>query len=259
MEYTQMQLSGASWNYSNTSSWWVMPHLLGTWVMFTQPAVSDGYLLYVIPANDSDLHIPNSTNAPLPGINEPVEPLKSIEPIWRKRAENLNLTHPERWKFGIPEQSITALEGKNPAEHLKPVTAMTVIQNSNIAHPTFRETIKKLFGKDALQYEFDGISHTFTLTDKQDTGVFLTVERLDSAFTILKVTTVSPMWKNRPTRCVLDKYRARHIIQAIDAALTPVQNPWETDTPDGLLELAKEFTRAGTTKIPFGIGEFIRR
>ena len=32
MTYTQIQLSGASWNYSNTSSWWVMPHLLGTWV-----------------------------------------------------------------------------------------------------------------------------------------------------------------------------------------------------------------------------------
>lgn len=32
MIYTQMQLSGASWNYSNTSSWWAMPHLLGTWV-----------------------------------------------------------------------------------------------------------------------------------------------------------------------------------------------------------------------------------
>lgn len=31
MTYTQMQLSGASWNYSNTSSWWVIPHLLGTW------------------------------------------------------------------------------------------------------------------------------------------------------------------------------------------------------------------------------------
>lgn len=259
MTYTQMQLSGASWNYSNTSSWWVMPHLLGTWVMFTQPAISDGYLLYTIPGNDSDQHIPNQTNAPLPGINEPVEPLKSIEPIWRKRVENLNLTRPERWKLGITEKSIITLDGKNPAEHLEPVTAMTVIQNSNIAHPAFRETIQELFGKDALQYNFDSIRHTFTLTDKQDTGAFLTVERLDSAFTILKVTTVSPRWKNRPTRCVLDKYRARLIIQAIDAALTPVQAPWETDTPDGLLELAKEFTRAGTTKIPFGIGEFIRR
>lgn len=146
-----------------------------------------------------------------------------------------------------------------PAEHLEPVTAMAVIQNSNIAHPAFRKTVKELFGKDALQYKFDSMPHTFTLADKQDTGVFLTVERLDSTFTILKVTTVSPRWKNRPTRCVLDKHRARHIIQAIDAALTPVQNPWETDTPDGLLELAKEFTRAGTTEIPFGIGEFIRR
>lgn len=259
MAYTQMQLSGASWNYSNTSSWWVMPHLLGTWVMFTRPAISDGYLLYIIPGNDSDLHIPNSTNAPLPGINEPVEPLKSIESIWRKRVENLNLAHPERWKLGIPEKSIAALEGKNPVEHLEPVTAMAVIQNSNIAHPAFRKTIKELFGKEALQYEFDGISHTFTLTDKQDTGVFLTVERLDSAFTILKVTTVSPRWKNRPACCVLDKHRARHIIQAVDAALTPVQAPWETDAPDGLLELAKEFTRAGTMKIPFCIGEFIRR
>lgn len=96
MAYTQMQLSGASWNYSNTSSWWAMPHLLGTWAMFTQPAIYDDYLLYTIPANDSDQHIPNQTNAPLPGINEPVEPLKSIEPIWRKRVENLNLAHPER-------------------------------------------------------------------------------------------------------------------------------------------------------------------
>lgn len=259
MTYTQMQLSGASWNYSNTSSWWVTPHLLGTWVMFTRPAISDSYLLYTIPGNDSDQHIPNQTNAPLPGINEPVEPLKSIEPIWRKRVENLNLTHPERWKLGIPEKSITALESKNPAEHLEPVTAMVVIQNSNIAHPAFRETIKKLFGKDALQYNFDSIRHTFILTDKQDTGVFLTVERLDSAFTILKVTTVSLNWKNRPARCVFDKHRARHIIQAVDAALTPVQAPWETDAPDGLLELAKEFTRAGTMKILFGIGEFIRR
>lgn len=236
-----------------------MPHLLGTWVMFTQPAISDSYLLYTIPGNDSDLHIPNQTNAPLPGINEPVEPLKSIEPIWRKRVENLNLAHPERWKLGILEKSIITLEGKNPAEHLEPVTAMTVIQNSNIEYPAFRETIKKLFGKDALQYNFDSIRHTFTLTDKQDTGAFLTVERLDSVFTILKVTTVSPRWKNRTARCVLDKYRARHIIQAIDATLTPIQAPWETDTPDGLLELAKEFTQAGTTKIPFGIGEFIRR
>lgn len=236
-----------------------MPHLLGTWVMFTQPAISDNYLLYTIPGNDSDLHIPNQTNAPLPGINEPVEPLKSIEPIWRKRVENLNLAHPERWKLGILEKSIITLEGKNPAEHLEPVTAMTVIQNSNIEYPAFRETIKKLFGKDALQYNFDSIRHTFTLTDKHDTGVFLTVERLDSAFTILKVTTVSPRWKNRTARCVLDKYRARHIIQAIDATLTPIQAPWETDTPDGLLEIAKEFTQAGTTKIPFGIGEFIRR
>lgn len=259
MTYTQMQLSGASWNYSNTSSWWVMPHLLGTWLMFTRPAVSDGYLLYTIPCNDSDLHIPNQTNAPLPGINEPEEPIKSIEPIWRKRVENLNLAHPERWKLGILEKSIITLEGKNPAEHLEPVTAMTVIQNSNIEYPAFRETIKKLFGKDALQYNFDSIRHTFTLTDKQDTGAFLTVERLDSVFTILKVTTVSPRWKNRTAHCVLDKYRARHIIQAIDATLTPIQAPWETDTPDGLLELAKEFTQAGTTKIPFGIGEFIRR
>lgn len=259
MAYAQMQLSGASWNYSNTSSWWVTPHLLGTWVMFTRPAISDGYLLYTIPGNDSDLHIPNQTNAPLPGINEPVEPLKSIEPLWRKRVENLNLAHPERWKLGILEKSIITLEGKNPAEHLEPVTAMTVIQNSNIEYPAFRETIKKLFGKDALQYNFDSIRHTFTLTDKQDTGAFLTVERLDSVFTILKVTTVSPRWKNRTARCVLDKYRARHIIQAIDATLTPIQAPWETDTPNGLLELAKEFTQAGTTKIPFGIGEFIRR
>lgn len=227
--------------------------------MFTQPAIYDSYLLYTIPGNDSDLHIPNQTNAPLPGINEPVEPLKSIEPIWRKRVENLNLAHPERWKLGILEKSIITLEGKNPAEHLEPVTAMTVIQNSNIEYSAFRETIKKLFGKDALQYNFDSIRHTFTLTDKQDTGAFLTVERLDSVFTILKVTTVSPRWKNRTARCVLDKYRARHIIQAIDATLTPVQAPWETDTPDGLLELAKEFTQAGTTKIPFGIGEFIRR
>ena len=259
MTYTQMQLSGASWNYSNTSSWWAMPHLLGTWVMFTQPAISDGYLLYTIPGNDSDLRIPNQTNAPLPGINEPVEPLKSIEPIWRKRVEKLSLTNPERWKLGIPEKIIAALEDNAPVEHLEPVTAMVVIQNNNIAHPVFHETIKELFGKDALRYKFDSIPHTFTLTDKQDSGVFLTVERLDSAFTILKVTTISPRWKNRPARCVLDKHRARHIIQALDAALTPVPNPWETDTPDGLLELAKEFTRAGTTKIPFGIGESIRR
>ena len=254
MTTSSISLSGAFWNNSPATLYANEPHLLGTWVTFIQPAIYSNYLLYRIPKQE--LRIPAEDNTPLPGAEELEQPLKGIERVWCARLGKLNLTNPTRWKLGVMQEAIEKLGGKNPVKHLKPVTAMVVVHTSNFQSPDFLEVLKNIFDEETFKHfigkyvsnECSGVA----LYDKEDNGVFFNCERLDSMFTLLKVTTISPYWKERPKMCVLDKHRAVHIIKAIDTVLAPVQDPWKTETPDGLLELARELTLGDGAQFPPG-------
>lgn len=254
MTTSSISLSGAFWNNSPATLYANEPHILGTWVTFIQPAIYSNYLLYRI--SKQELRIPAEDNTPLPGVEGLEQPLKGIERVWRSRLGKLNLTNPTRWKLGVMQEANEKLDGKNPVKHLRPVTAMAVVHASNFQSPDFLEVLKNIFGEETFNHfigkyvsnECSGVG----LYDKEDNGVFFNCERLDSMFTLLKVTTISPYWKERPKMCVLDKHRAVHIIKAIDAVLAPVQDPWKTETPDGLLELARELTLGDGAQFPPG-------